>query len=250
MKDLSFMFYEISTITSKSKFDGFNSDNITNMSYMFCNCSSLQEIPDISKFNTKNVTDMSYLFYNCSLLKQLPDISDWEMENVSNTRSMFENCLSLSTLPDISNWNTKNIKNMNCMFKNCESLLYEPNLSKWIINKDTQTSQMFDGDLFLKGNITIFRIFFKCLNKYYSIIKKSDKFSFCKFFVIIIILNCLTFIPIYSSFNLDRSIESISDPIEYFPLNNFKNINMEENKKTVDLNSIKESLLNKEKYII
>ena len=255
MKDLSFMFYEISTITSKSKFDGFNSDNITNMSNMFCNCSSLQEIPDISKFNTKNVTDMSYLFYNCSLLKQLPDISDWEMENVSNTRSMFENCLSLSTLPDISNWNTKNIKNMNCMFKNCESLLYEPNLSKWIINKDTQTNQMFDGDLFLKGNIIIFRIIkfikyiFKCWDNYYSIIKKSDKFSLCIFTVTNFILNCLTFIPIYSSFNLDRSIESISDPIEYFHLNDFKNINMDEFKKTADLNSIKESLLNKEKYI-
>ena len=49
--------------------------NITNMSYMFYDCSSLNSLPDISKWNTSNVNNMSGMFYNCSNLSSLPDIS-------------------------------------------------------------------------------------------------------------------------------------------------------------------------------
>ena len=35
---------------------------ITNMSYMFYNCSSLLSLPDISEWDTKNVTNMSDMF--------------------------------------------------------------------------------------------------------------------------------------------------------------------------------------------
>jgi len=43
------------------KLKGIN--NVTNMSYLFYECSSLLSLPDISKWNTKNVTDMSWMFY-------------------------------------------------------------------------------------------------------------------------------------------------------------------------------------------
>ena len=46
--------------------------NITNMSYMFYNCSSLNSLPDISKWNTSNVNDMSYMFDGCSKLSKIP----------------------------------------------------------------------------------------------------------------------------------------------------------------------------------
>jgi len=58
----------------KIKLKGIN--NIINMSYMFYNCSSLSSIPDISKWNTNNVADMSYLFYNCSSLSSITHISN------------------------------------------------------------------------------------------------------------------------------------------------------------------------------
>ena len=38
-------------------------ENVTNMSYMFYECSSLSNLPDISKWNTNNVTSMSFMFY-------------------------------------------------------------------------------------------------------------------------------------------------------------------------------------------
>ena len=43
------------------KLKGF--DNVTNMSYMFYECSTLSSLPDISKWNTDKVTDMSYMFF-------------------------------------------------------------------------------------------------------------------------------------------------------------------------------------------
>ena len=49
-------------------------NDINDMSYMFYECSSLFNLPDISKRNTNNVTNMSYMFYKCSLLSNLPDI--------------------------------------------------------------------------------------------------------------------------------------------------------------------------------
>ena len=41
-------------------------NKITNMSYMFYECSSLKSLPHISNLNTCNVTNMSYMFYECS----------------------------------------------------------------------------------------------------------------------------------------------------------------------------------------
>ena len=39
--------------------------NVTDMSYMFYECSSLSSLPDISKWNTSNVTDMGGMFTGC-----------------------------------------------------------------------------------------------------------------------------------------------------------------------------------------
>ena len=49
---------------------------IKDISYIFYECSSLLSLPDISKWNTNNVNNMSYMFSGCSSLKSLPDISN------------------------------------------------------------------------------------------------------------------------------------------------------------------------------
>ena len=64
------------------KLKGIN--NIKDMSYMFFGCSSLSSLPDISKWNTNNITNMYGMFYGCLLLSSLPDISKWNTNNVTD----------------------------------------------------------------------------------------------------------------------------------------------------------------------
>ena len=90
-----------------SLYDKFNFDNIIDMSYMFYNCSSLLSLPDISKWNTNNVINMSFMFWNChQLISSFPDISKWSTNNVNDMNNMFYNCFNLNSLPDISKWIT------------------------------------------------------------------------------------------------------------------------------------------------
>ena len=78
--------------------------NITNMSYMFYECSSLNSLPDISKWNTSNVNDMSGMFRNCSSLNSLPDISKWNTSKAKyNMGGMFDGCSKLSKIPKFNN---------------------------------------------------------------------------------------------------------------------------------------------------
>ena len=105
----------------KIKLKGIN--HITDMSWMFYECSSLLSLPDISNWNTNNVKDMSYMFRECSSLVSLPDISKWDTNNVTNMSYMFYKCSSLVSLPDISKWNTNNVKDMSYMFEGCLNIL-------------------------------------------------------------------------------------------------------------------------------
>ena len=73
----------------------FNGNNIKNMTYMFYECSSLNSLPNISNWNTVNVTDMSFMFYECSSLNSLPDISNWNTVNVTNMSGNVINELQL-----------------------------------------------------------------------------------------------------------------------------------------------------------
>ena len=75
------------------KLKGIN--HINNMSYMFYECSSLLSLPDISKWNTNKVTNMSHMFYRCSSLSSLPDISKWNTNNAKYMSNMFSGCLNI-----------------------------------------------------------------------------------------------------------------------------------------------------------
>ena len=84
-------------------------NKITDMSYMFYECSSLKEIFNLSNINTINIIDMSYMFYGCSKLSSIPDISKWDISQVKNLQGEFEKCKSLNNFPNISKWNTSKI---------------------------------------------------------------------------------------------------------------------------------------------
>ena len=117
---------------------------LTNMSYMFYDCSSIISISDLHKIDTSQVTDMSYAFGGCSSLESLQDISRWDTSNVTSMKFMFGECKSLTEL-DISKWNTKNVVDISYMFCSCIKLVQLPDISKWDISKIKDMSGLFSG---------------------------------------------------------------------------------------------------------
>ena len=138
--DMSYMFYECSSLISLPDISSWNTINVTNMSYMFYRCVNLTPFPDVSTWNTNNVSDMRYMFSHCS---SLPDISNWNTNNVTNMSGMFSNCYELTSLPDISSWNTNNLIDMSWMFHLCQSLSSLPDISSWNTTNVTNMSCMF-----------------------------------------------------------------------------------------------------------
>ena len=120
-------------------------EQLTDMSYMFYDCSSLIEICNIDKIDTRKVTNMSFLFAGCKSLRNLPDILDWETENVTNMKYMFGECHSLTKLPNVSNWKTNEVTDMSYMFTDCKELQTIPNISEWNTSKVKDMSGMFCG---------------------------------------------------------------------------------------------------------
>jgi len=129
-------------------------DIIIDMSYLFYECSSLKELPDISKWNTNYVFDMSNLFYGCSSLIKLPDIVKWDMKNVKDISSLFCSCSSLISLPDISKWKFSHKMKINNIFKGCNSLLIIPDISKWNphLNEDLNISSSLTYSITIESN--------------------------------------------------------------------------------------------------
>ena len=143
--DMSYLFYNCSTLSSLPDISKLNTNNVTKMSDMFYGCSALKSLPDISKWNTSNVTHMREMFCGCSSLKSLPDISKWNVSNVINMSSMFYGCSSLKSLPDISKWDTSHVIHMREMFYDCSSLSSLPDISKWNTINVKDMSDIFKG---------------------------------------------------------------------------------------------------------
>ena len=144
ISDASFMFDKCEAISSFGAVK-WNTANIKNMSFMFYDCSSVLNLPDMSKWNTSNVENMKYMFYNCASITSMPDISRWNTTNVKFMNNMFGKCSSLLSMPDLSKWNTSNVKDMSSMFYYCSSLMSLPDISKWNIMKVNNMANMFEG---------------------------------------------------------------------------------------------------------
>ena len=258
MKDLSFMFYNILTLT-ESNFSEYDTKNIKKMNYMFYNCSSLKklsdsiasftttevddmsfmfyncssikELPNISTFNTENVITMSHMFYNCSALKILPDISNWNLAHVVDMSNMFENCISLENPPEISKWNISSLKYFNGIFKNCKSLINLPDLSNWKLKEAPNNKEMFEGCelLRVKSEFKNKCNLLCCLKSFMKNINCCF-YYFCSILIILIVLiSALIFlfsphIPLYYSFHLKKIEKSFFKPKEILNLENIIDI--------------------------
>ena len=141
--DLSFMFYQCSSLVALPDISNWNMTKVKKMSYMFAECTQLTFFPNILNWNTSNVTDMKGIFYGCSSLKFLPDISKWNISMVNNLGCLFCKCSSLKSLPDISKWDTSKVTNMSQIFQCCYSLKSLPDISKWDTSKVTDFCCIF-----------------------------------------------------------------------------------------------------------
>ena len=141
--DMSYMFYECSSLTCINNISNMHNENIIDISFMFYFCKSLTSLPDISKLDIKNVKKMNDMFNGCELLSCLPDISNWNTEKVEDMSNLFKKCKSLTSLPDISKWNIENTEDISSMFSGCLSLSCLPDISKWNIEKVEDMSNLF-----------------------------------------------------------------------------------------------------------
>ena len=107
INDISYMFYEVTSLLSLSDDSTFDTINVNNMRYAFYGCKSLNNLNCISKWNTSNVFDISYMFYDCLSLKIFPDISQWNTTNLKHNDYMINNNISLKLLPNMSNVDIK-----------------------------------------------------------------------------------------------------------------------------------------------
>ncbi len=138
--DCGKLFYEKSEITSIDFGENFNTENVTDMSFMFYDCSSLTSL-DLSRFNTSNVRSMSGMFYGRNNLTSL-DLSSFNTSNVRSMSGMFYGCNNLTSL-DLSNFNTSNVTDMSYMFSFCK--LTSLDLSNFNTSNVTDMSSMFWG---------------------------------------------------------------------------------------------------------
>ena len=108
-----------SQLTEIQSIGNLNTSEVKDMSFMFYGCSRLTSL-DLSNFNTANVTDMKDMFWCCSRLTSL-DLSSFNTANVTRMYSMFYGCSALTSL-NLSSFNTDNVTDMSFMFSGCSGL--------------------------------------------------------------------------------------------------------------------------------
>ena len=145
LTDLSYMFYNCSSLYSISGFREFGTNNITNMNSMFYGCSNLVSLPDIGDLDVSNVIDMSCLFYGCKSLTTLNGINKWDVSKVKNMSYLFGDCGKLEVIPNIAKWKISNLTNMNFMFSGCKVLISLSGVEKWDIRNIKRKDYLFEN---------------------------------------------------------------------------------------------------------
>lgn len=126
-----------------------------NTSFMFNELTELTTVQNVSYINTSNVTTMRAMFNKCSSLTSL-DLSSWNTSNVTNMWGMFSNACSLKTL-NLNGWDVSKVTDMRYMFE-CDtttSQLERIYCDKvWTGASGVQSDGMFNGCVALKGGIS------------------------------------------------------------------------------------------------
>ena len=110
--DMSYMFYEVSNLSSLDVIN-WDTSKVTNMNYMFTKASRLVNL-DVSRWNTSKVRTALSMFRDASSLTSL-DVSKWNTSQFITTANMFQNIPGLRIL-DIGGWDLKNVRTSSGMF--------------------------------------------------------------------------------------------------------------------------------------
>lgn len=94
LTDISYMFYDCSSLESIQLFD---TSNVTNMMSVFSGCKSLKEIP---QFNTSKAKYTSYMFDDCTSLETIP-LLDF---SAALSSLNFTDCKSLTNIGGFQNY--------------------------------------------------------------------------------------------------------------------------------------------------
>lgn len=120
-------------------FNGFRTDDVTNMSGMFAQTTSLTSL-NLSSFNTAKVNDMSSMFSGCRGCNEI-NVSTFDTRKVTNMNRMFSQCESISSL-DLSSFNTSEVTDMEKMFDYLP-LVENIDVSSFDTGKVTKMTGMF-----------------------------------------------------------------------------------------------------------
>jgi len=155
-------------------------NEIIDMSYMFYECSSLLSIVNFSKWKTNNVNNTSYMFYGCSSIIDLSDISTLITDKVTDISYMFFGCISLKYLPDINKWNLKNVKNKEYILANINVKTREKyyNQLRKFMNNELELIYQLKGNN-NNGYINLFGKSFKKNNKNNCLLYINNKLYKC-----------------------------------------------------------------------
>jgi hypothetical protein len=83
-------------------------NKINNLSYMFYNCSTLKSVKELKYLDTRDIVNTSYMFFKCSLLKNISALKNWDMSNCHDLSNMFSFCENLIDIKPLENWNVSN----------------------------------------------------------------------------------------------------------------------------------------------
>ena len=118
-------------------------NKINNLSYMFYNCSTLKSVKELKYLDTRDIVNTSYMFFKCSLLKNISALKNWDMSNCHDLSNMFSFCENLIDIKPLENWNVSNSFNFSGMFNGCSLLKDLKPLQKWNISNSTNFSSIF-----------------------------------------------------------------------------------------------------------
>ena len=141
--DLSYLCYNLQSLTDISGLANWDVENTTNLSDMFNSCSSLTDLTPLKSWNVSNVTDMTRTFAYCSTLTDLIPLKNWDTRNVTSMRAMFSTVSNLVDLNPLAQWNTAKVENMAAMFASCTKLTTLSVLKSWDTGNATDIDNMF-----------------------------------------------------------------------------------------------------------
>ena len=142
--NLSFIFYNCTSLTTVNNINSWDVSSVTNMNNMF---SYTYFNSNISSWDVSSVTDMSAMFNNAFVFNQ--PIGSWDVSSVTNMNFMFLGAVDFNQ--DIGSWDVSSVTNMSSMFSSATS--FNQPIGSWDVSSVTNMLGMFGSATAFNQNI-------------------------------------------------------------------------------------------------